>query len=253
MGQRLYQDLMRVNRFCLANGKNLELTRYKFFTEMIDELLISYRACGANIFSHVMEIRKNLLLDVKAEKKLASMARSGCAEMLIIAGMCLCFVAFARFVAQINIPMIDVALALGWQGAGAIVFFGLQQYIRQKIFSPFYAYVSRANLLDIFIKTNRPVNIIAQRLSLETLAQDASLSHLGERMALILAQIKENGIYDQEQTKELSQECWFCYEQKLADFTAKIKKLKLAIISLFFLTAYLYLFYALLSSAGAGH
>lgn len=249
-GNKLYQELLGLNRFHLANGKNIELTRYKFFTEMLDELLTAYRSSGANIFGHVLEIRKNLIHDLKTEKKLASLCKGSWVEMAMIGLLGVCFVLFAKFFAGIEISLLSCLGAFAWQAAGAAFFIYSERSIKKRIFSPFYQYLRRANLLDVYLKTNRPVNLIAKELELEALPSDTSMNHLKERMEEILRLVKERGGCDPEQTKELGMECWFCHDQKLEEFMQAVKRLKLAIIALFFLTGYLFLFYALVAGIG---
>ncbi|MCO4754491.1 MAG: hypothetical protein KC478_08405 [Bacteriovoracaceae bacterium] len=252
-GKQLYQELLNVNRFYLAKGQTVELTRYKFFTELLDELLKSYRSTGANIFEHIAETRKNLLLDIKQEKKLKTAASSSFAEMAMIFGMSVLFVSFAIAYAEIKIPTIFLIIAFSWQLLGSTCFFWVMRRLRVKRFGPFFSYLKSASFLDIYIKTNRPVNLIAKQLNLAQLPKDKSLEHIKDRMDLILSQIKNQGVYDQQQGRELGLECWFCYEQKLDSFLQEIKKLKLATITLFFLASYLFLFFSLVSTLQAGH
>ncbi|MEX0798247.1 MAG: hypothetical protein WD025_02315 [Bacteriovoracaceae bacterium] len=247
-GQQLYRELLGLNRFYLANGKKLELTEYKFFTEILDELLIFYRKGGANILEHIKEIRKNLILDLKQEKKLAAFARASRVEMALISGLSLCFALFANLFAQVSIEASALTLVFAWQLLGVCVFVLFQKHGRSRMFKPFFAYLKRASLLDVLIKTNQPVNLIAKKMNLATLPPDPVMFHLKERIEVILSQIQSAGVYDEEQSRELGQECWFCYEQKLELYQQTMKRLKLLVISLFFLGGYLYLFYALILS-----
>ena len=252
-GKVLYQELLKINRSQLSKGQTIELTRYKFFTELLDELLVNYRQTGANIFNHIGELRKNLLKDIKYEKKLAGARNSSLVEMGMIFGMSGLFSIFATSYAEINIPTSSLVLAFSWQLTGTFVFLYSMKVLRQKHFKPFHKYLRAASFLDIFIKTGRPVNVIAKRIELSSLDKDKSLLHLEERMELILEQIKSHGIYDQSQGEELGAECWYCYEEKLEHFFQEIKRLKLSVVTLFFLGSYLFIFFSLVGALQQGH
>lgn len=252
-GKVLYEELLKLNRSQLARGQSIELTQYKFFTELVDELLVNYRQTGANIFNYIGELRKNLLKDIKYEKKLAGARNSSLAEMGMIFGMSGMFSLFATSYAEINIPTSSLFLAFGWQLTGAFLFLYSMKVLRQKHFKPFHKYLRAASFLDIFIKTAHPVNVIAKKIELSSLDKDKSLLHLKERMELILEQIKSHGIYDQSQGEELGAECWYCYEEKLERFFQEIKRLKLSVITLFFLGSYLFIFFSLVGALQQGH
>ncbi|MBC74932.1 MAG: hypothetical protein CME64_02865 [Halobacteriovoraceae bacterium] len=252
-GQKLYRELLSLNRAKLASGKSIELTRYKFFTELLDELLVSYKQTGANIFGHIGELRKNLLKDIKYEKRLSGARGSSLAEMGMIFGMSALFTIFATSYAEIQIEGVALIFAFGWQALGVGLFLFALGKLRQKHFRPFQGYLKAASFLDIFIKTGQPVNIIAKKLALSSLIKDKSLDHLEDRMEMILEQIKSQGIYDSAQGAELGAECWYCYEEKLDRFFQEIKRLKLLVITLFFLGSYLFIFFSLVGALQQGH
>lgn len=249
-GLQLYKQLQSLNRFYLARGSKIELTNYKFFTSMAEELLISYRKDGVDIFGHTGQMRKNLNLDLKYEKKLSELIGGAFIEMGIIAMLGVCFQVFAKLFAGINNGFETTFLVLGWQLLGVLSFHLSQKWLRRHIFEPFYSYMKAANFLDISLLLGRPVNLINKRVTPQSLPEDMDLSHLKNRAISILENIKRYGIYDREQSRELVDECWYSYEQKLDKFCSQCKALKLGIIAAFFLTSYLFLFYDLVSSMG---
>lgn len=252
-GQKLYQELLGINSYTLGRGKFIEPTRYKFFSELLEELLIFYRNSGANIFEHLQELRKALLKDLKNEKQIVSMSRGSYGEMLIVALLGVCFSLFASLFAGVKIPAGACVIAFSWQLLGGLVFLALERQLRKRIFSSFGTYIGAACKLEIFLKLNRPVNSVARQIALESLPADKSLEHIKRRMEDIIRVVKENGGCDNQQLKEVALECWFSLEHKLEEFNRSTKGLKLFILTAFFLSGYLYLFYSMLGGLYAGH
>ena len=252
-GEALYRELLKINTFYLSAGKTIELPRYKFYTGLVDMLLIQYRREGAQIFDHLLGIRSNLLKDLKFEKKLLSFAAGASYEMGIIFVLGIAFVLFAKSFVGLEISVSACFIAFGWQALGAILFFFSYARLKERTFRPFGDYLRGAALLELGLKTNRPLSCLTKDLNLEDLANDPELNHIRARMDEILQLVKNKGSCHSSHTKELGTECWFSYERKMDEFEKRTKSVKLGVIALFFLTGYLGLFYSLLTSLGQGH
>lgn len=250
-GLQLYQDLQRINKFYLSTGKAIELPRYKFFTELCDELLMCFRRDGADVFPHLVSLRKNLNRDLKSEKRLSSIYWGAVLEMMVISSLSLLIFCFARYMTGIPLELASLFMALGLQGIGLGVFSFTSKLVKKRTFSSFKSHITSASLLDLGIRTSMPINLLAKRAGLEELEKDLDLGHIRERLVTIIKGLKSGSLGDLSQSEEAVEECWSVYDTKLDRYQSKIKALKLACIAAFFLSSYLFLFHSMIASAGA--
>lgn len=199
----------------------------------------------------MLQTRKNLMFDLRAEKKTADISRSALAEMGVVMLMGAVFLLFAGLYARLETSAVAAAAVFAWQSAGAGVLLWGAKALKRRIFAGFSGCVKRACALDVLLKTGRPINVVAKETDLENFPADPSLAHIKERMEEILYSAKRSGYSDSGQTKELLTECWFSHDLKLEKYILAIKRLKLFVMAAFFLTGYLFLFFSLVSSVGA--
>lgn len=246
-GGDLYRQVMSMNRLELSKGMNIELVQYKFFTGLVEELLVEFKRAGANIFDHLKDVRRGLMNDLAQEKKLHAELQGALIEMAMIGAISAAFGASIRFFAQVELSWWIYAGVWGWQALGVVVFVICQRRLKSKIFGPFDAYFRALAKLDLYVRINRPINFITQRIGIENCLLQKRLKHVRKRLEQVLFSLK-NGNYDFRLTQELIDECWFTYELAKEEFLTHAKRLKLMVVTIFFLMSYLFLFYALIAS-----
>ncbi len=222
-GLALYGELQRINRHYLSSGREIELPRYKFFTELCDELLLIFRREGADIFPHLIGLRKNLGRDLKAEKGLQSTIAGAFLEMGVITLLSVLIFGFARYMAMLPIEANSLLFALGVQGLGylALGIGGLS--IKHRTFRAFQSHITSASLCDLGIRTSMPINKLAKRADLQGLEPDKDLSHVRERLNTILRCLKAGNLGDLSQSEEAVEECWMVYDTKLARYHSRLR------------------------------
>ncbi len=216
------------------------LTKYKFYTDLLEQLFESHRKMGIAIKKFIPEIRRAVTNDLKFERKIFDECLGGVLQFIVIAATTWSFVFLAN--ALINIPTQKsiFLLMFGMQIAGILVFFQTLNWLKKKMFFPFAHALKELYLFNTLMEVGVPLNEVLTRSQILEggLVKEAQFSNEATRMKKLIERLKETGLSPREEALELIGQVWHLQEENFQKFTKKVQVLKFGILAFFFLPAY---------------
>lgn len=221
------------------------IPRYKFYTNLLEQLFESHRRLGIGIKRFIPEIRSGLIRDLQFEKKVLDELLAGLLQFLVIAATTWSFVFLSSSIVQIPLPQSILFFMLALQLSGVAVFFLLVKKLKSKTFTKFSKAIEELYLFSSFIEVGLPLNEILLRSGIlqGNLVNFKIFENLGERIKKLVARLKETGLSPRDEAQEIICQIWHLQEDNFQKFTKIAQLLKFSVLVFFFLPAYfLYLY-----------
>ncbi len=244
----LYREVILLSSQILKGDKKIELTKYKFFTALIDTLIISYQKLGLNIHEFLPGLKRALINDMRFEKKIHSELLGGIFQMLVTQLMGAFFVFSLRYQVDIRIELSDLVLPIFIQLAGYIVFLVLFFKVKISRFEPVESYLKAFYSLNVYLTTRFPVNKINEKINFDSLCSSKDLQIYKIRAADFLAQIKNSGSLGEDDVEMTIEELWFLQEYRFESFLKHLAAIKLFVLIFFFLSSFMLVILKVMSS-----
>lgn len=223
----------------------IELPKYKFFTDLILELLQLHKKLGINLSLYLPKIRLELQRDHRFEKKLHELMLNCIWQFLIIISVTWGFISFSSMMIAVFPSGKVISSILFLQMLGAIVFFYMKVFLYKKTFAEleqiiekFYKFLS---LVDVGI----PISKILEYSQINALGKvkQKDLRSYAQRVHSLLTYWQQNGHSPKNEMTEILEDVWALKESLFEAFLKKLEVLKFIVLALFYLPAYfLYLF-----------
>lgn len=221
------------------------LPKYKFYTDLLDQLFELNRKQGIGIKKFIPEIRLALIRDLQFEKKVFDEIVSGFMQFLVIAATTWSFVFLSSKLVEIPLNKGIALMMLVLEIIGSILFFQMIKKVKFKSFSKFSKAVEELYLFTSLIEVGLPLNEVLLRSNIlqGSLSSQKTFENLSERMRKLISRMKENGLSPKDEAQEIIREIWHLQEVYFQKFTKIVQLLKFSILAFFFLPAYfLYLY-----------
>jgi len=247
-GQDLFITLLNAPHKLVGKGGEISLPQYKFYTDIVNELILTARKFGTPISKSITEIKKALTQDMNFEKKIRSMLLGGIYQMLLISGFAWIFYFFARVEVGINISTWDLSIVILIQVLGLLVFIVLFVLLKTKSFGPWQQYLMSLYKLRAMINAQMPISLISKKIDFNQLKDSKYLSPIKLRIHTLVDQVKDLGYVDQRDYDDLIGEMWYLGEFNFEQFLKHLNGAKLLVITCFSLPSYLYVLYLFLNA-----
>lgn len=229
-------------------NEKLHLPHYKFYSEIIETLLSLARRMGGNYQESLLALRDGLQSDQQFEKKLKE-SRLGCwLQMIMVMVLTWVFVVASLTLVNVRVSgMKLVAIAL-WQTLGLALLPWLMIYYRRKYFSDIGLLWK---MLYVLMSLAR---VPLSRSEIFAMAGIQDLSKINQKNLLPLTEKLKNtcrealrggGSYEGE-VRYLMEELRFQEKWHFTLFEKRLSIIKLSLMSIFFLPAYLSFIFMLL-------
>ncbi|MDD4972796.1 MAG: hypothetical protein PHY93_00515 [Bacteriovorax sp.] len=221
------------------------LPRYKFYTNLLEQLFETHRRLGIGIKKFIPEIRSGLIRDLQFEKKVLDEIIGGLLQFLVIATTTWSFVFLSASLVQIPLSKSTIFFMLALQLGGVVVFFQLVKIVKSKTFLKFSKAIEELYLFSTLLEIGLPLNEILLRSGIlqGNLINFKIFENLSDRIKKLIARLKETGLTPRDETQEIIREIWHLQEENFQKFTKIVQVLKFSILVFFFLPAYfLYLY-----------
>lgn len=225
--------------------QRVELPKYKFFTDLILELLQLHKKLGINLSLYLPKIRLELQRDYRFEKKVQELMINCAYQFLIIIAVTWGFIFFSSMMINVFPSGIVVVSILFLQFIGVVIFFYLKHFLYQKTFlelekiiEKFYKFLS---LIDVGI----PMAKVLEYSQIAALSntKEKNLTTYAQRVNQLLIYWQQNGHSPKSEMSEILEDIWALKETLFEAFLKKLEVLKFIVLALFYLPAYfLYLF-----------
>lgn len=223
------------------------LPRYKFYTDLLEQLFECNRKLGISIKKFIPEIRLGLIKDLQFEKKVFDEILSGFLQFLVISATTWSFVFLSSQLVQIPLNKGIVLIMIALQLLGGIAFFHLIKRLKTKTFFPFSKAIEELYLFNSLMDVGLPINevIIRSNIYQGSLFGHKIFRNLANRLKKIVTQMKENGLSPKDEAQEIIREIWHLQEVHFQKFTKMQQALKFSILAFFFLPAYFVYLYSI--------
>jgi hypothetical protein len=221
------------------------LCRYKFYTELLEQLFEAHRRLGIGVKKFIPEIRKALIKDLQFEKKILDEIIGAFLQFLVIAVTTWSFVLLSSSLVTIH-PNHNIFILMSLlQIMGVFVFYQLLIKLKNKTFFKFSLAIQELYLFSTLLEVGIPLNEILLKSNIlqGSLGEHRLFSPLAMRVKKLLDRLKETGLSPREEVEEVISSIWQLQEENFGKFTKKVQVLKFSILAFFFLPAYfLYLY-----------
>ncbi|MFA6237677.1 MAG: hypothetical protein WC635_10155 [Bacteriovorax sp.] len=223
------------------------LPKYKFYTELLEQLFEAHRLLGIGIKKFIPEIRLALIRDLQFEKKIFDEILSGFLQFMVIAVTTWSFVILSKSLVQIRLTGTTVFIMLFLQISGAVLFFYLMAFLKNKVFFPFSKAIEELYLFISLMEVGLSVNEVLQRSGIlqGSLATHKSFANLSVRLKKLISRMKETGLSPKDEAQEIIREIWHLQEVTFGKFARTLQILKFSILACFYLPAYFLFLYSI--------
>ena len=237
-----------MNEQLLNCGSTFKLPKYKFFTNLVDELLFSMKQFGTNINSFLPEIKKALISDMRFEMKIRREFQGAIFQMFFVQIFGIIFITSMHIQLSRDFILEEYLPSLILQVIGYSLFIIIFSIIKVKTFKDLDSYISSLYQIRILTCANIPLKDIHNRVGLNELKEDKLLSPIKKRIFQIMSQIKNTGHLSQDDIETTIEEIWFINEFKFEQFLRHLSALKLLVIVIFFLSSFMLILLQVLES-----
>lgn len=231
----------------ITRTHKIDLVKYKYFKELVYDLFKAKKTYGAPIDKAIGEIKKALSKDIYFEKKISSSLMGGIFQMLTITVTGIMFILMSCFQLKLKFPYDTFIIALSLNALGALIYVFLFHYLKIKYFGSLERIIKSCYLLRCYLRCQMPVISAINKVNFSNLNISKNESYIKERIDLMLQKIKEVGYLDFSELDMQIDEIWLLFEFKFENFQKILSVLKLGVITLFFLTSYLYVIYSFIN------
>lgn len=216
------------------------LPKYKFYTDLLEQLFESNRLLGIGIKKFIPEIRLAIIRDLQFEKKIFEEILSALIQFLMIAATTWSFVFLSKSLVQIPLDNSTVFLMIALELIGMGIFFYLVSLLKTKAFNPFSKAIEELYLFSALMEVGLSVNEVLQRSEVMqgSLVNHKNFYNLADRLKKLVSRMKDSGLSPKDEAQEIIRELWHLQEVYFGRFTRIVQVLKFSILAFFFLPAY---------------
>jgi hypothetical protein len=222
-------------------GHKVLLPHYKFYTEVIEVLLLIARKVGGNYLDSFLFLRESLQADLQFEKKIKEAVWGIYLHMVIIMLLTWSFILSALSMVDMKVNTLHLVGIFLWQIIGLIMLPLKIKMLRKKYFSD----IGKIWKVLLILKSLQKIPISQSEIL--NFAGINELSNITNRtLDIIVFKIKEScqkvlklGLSYEDDLKYLIEELRFQEKWHFDVFEKKISSMKLILLSVFFLPSYL--------------
>lgn len=237
--QSLIRFLMKLDQ-STGRSKNITIPQYKFYSNLVEDLLYYQNQFGAKITKSLMEIRKSLRKDLKNVKLINGIIFGTlyqyCALSLFIWG----FIFSAQSILNVGMSREEVLIIVIVQILGLVLFYLGYSSLYRRSFSLIECYLRSIYRFRLLLEVSRPISEAIKISEITTLNNSKGLADLNGRLVLLAEGIKRVGRVSFEEFEACIDEVWDVYEVRLDVFMRHVSTLKIFLILFFVLPCFLY-------------
>ncbi|EQC51123.1 hypothetical protein [Bacteriovorax sp. DB6_IX] len=236
-GQRLYGQIM----FLRADSSLNELQSYKFFNDLISDILNFSNTYGSPLQAPRDVIKSSLLKDLSRQKKMGELISSSLGQFFVAAMITWAFLFYSASILSFQISYFFIVPIVIWQVFGLITFLWLHKKLYHRdlaVFEMAFKSIYRLKLLfQIGIGVNEAIEK-SNILSLYESSQGKLRTHLS-RLESILEQRKERGEPVEEEMTLFTNEIWELFDFEAEKMEKRVTILRFLWLCLFYFSVYL--------------
>lgn len=223
--------------------------KYKDFTQNWGQLLEWQRLLGVGVKAPLLELKKQLIQDLRMERKKKKLITNTLFQALSISFMTLLFTMTLIGLHLITLSVAKIIFIIVWQIIGLIILkSGTQRLQRNFFFEADHFHLALVQLL-IFSNAGLPISKILNQLPWKSLNKfkKAEFCQKRESLKKRVELWKNQGLELKQWLQEQFDESLFCSQIQLEEFEQSLAILSFMILVLFFLSTFLFIVYQMVS------
>ena len=238
--------------FSFSKGKEETGEGYKFYTGLVNEILLYNRELGGYSKKNFQVVKKALLGDIRFEKKVEKEMRGSFFQYVCLGLVTWFFIGGSHQILgeKISISLKKLLLILCFQMAGVLLYQVVCRRVKKKDFYFFNLYYGPLFRFFILIHLNLPVGVVLEKSGFEVFYKERPLSWkpVLEDLRSLINKWKNQGGEVRSELDDIVEEVYFLRDLSFEKYKEKIQFLRLIFLGIFFLGPYLFYLSALLSS-----
>lgn len=246
--EKLQKELWAINRINLKDSIKVELSEYKFFTQILEYLLKSHRQLGVDIFGALQNLKDCLGKDIIYEKKLIKIKKQAFLEIGIIFLFSLLFLFSAKQLVDIDFPLVNILIIITWQFIGAVVLYFFIKNKQKQYFNELFLLLSSIYQFHALGGTSIAINELIERIGFDKIQKLKKHQHIINIFNKVIYDLKHYGLLEKMHLDELLQCVNNEYNEVFESFEKTVKAMKLLVIMLFSVISYLFTMYSMMQT-----
>jgi hypothetical protein len=235
-------------------GNRQELTahtiipRYKYYSEIIEIILDLARKIGGQYQDGLLNLRERLQSDLQFEKKIKEQLWGAVLQMALMVLLTWGFILGALHITQVDIAFFSLSFILLWQVIGLGCLPVALKCLRQKYFADLGKFWRILHILQSLSHVPLARSEILAKAEVNSIKEikSISLNPLIEKLKDLCRKTLQTGGSYREDLKSLMQDLEFQEKWHFELFVKRLGVLKLMLLGVFFLPAYLAFIFLLL-------
>ncbi len=213
---------------------------YKFFSPLLETILIYSKHFGIPLFNFLKEFKHHLRKDLQHEKSVFKELRDGIFQCIFLALVSFCFWWWSHFFLDIPISYSkNFKIALFLEGMGIFSYLGFFHVFKKNLLQSFDPFFSSYYLFWGVSSIGLPVvEVLGISQIMEIRTSDKELGSLQKRMEGLVTSWKEKGFPVKDGVEEVIWQLWDLYETRFQVFRRNLKIVNFLITALFYLSAF---------------
>jgi hypothetical protein len=215
------------------------LPRYKFYSELIQQLVLLNRQWGAEVSGHLKNLKKEIQNDYLSSRKLGQIKNSAWIQMVLICMVTWGFVYACSQVVE-NQGAFYLPMA-GLQLSGFFIFYWLEKGIFHRYFRALAGYYREMMVINALYGTGLPFKKILEQCELGDLfASDKRFEQeIQDGLSTILHKVMDLGLSAREDLDNLLDHVRQEIQLRTELYRKRMEVFKFGVLALFFLSSYL--------------
>lgn len=213
---------------------------YKFFSPLLESILIYSKHFGIPLFNFLKEFKHHLRKDLQHEKSVFKELRDGIFQSIFLASVSFCFWWWSHYFLDIPTSYSkNFKIALFLEGMGIFAYLGFFHIFKRKLIQSFDPFFSSYYLFWGVSLIGLPVvEVLGISQIMDKRSSDKDLGFLQRRMEGLVTSWKEKGFPVKEGVEEVICQLWDLYETRFQVFRRNLKIVNFLIMALFYLPAF---------------
>lgn len=236
--QSLAEECMLLMSGPIQLSTKFELTRYSFYTDIIEALIRNSLKHGAPIKKYMAPLRGSILKSALFDKRINSLVVSSVLQMVCCAFFVWLFQMVCKLWFNIKLsPTLNIVM-WGYQILGLIAFILIGIKIYKKIIYPLYELLKTTYTIHSLSQSTMGITQVLENSGLKTITEGTRYkAYVRELNSIINSRLKK-GLSPVELLEGLLSNLWLELEISLDQFQKQLTLLKFSVLCFVFLPAY---------------
>jgi hypothetical protein len=229
--------------YLLKPNANSDIPNYKFYTQIVSELLKLRKRYGTDVREAFRELKKASQNDYKENCNIQNEISGFYFQYVFVSIFTWVFILNFESTLELETSLFKTLGLLVWQIFGAMASWRIIVILRRSSFGLFSSYFKSLYILKSLLLSSRPVSEALDKAKFLEIEASSKLSFVQGVIETILNNIKQYGIFHQSDIDGVILDLWGLYENEIHKFKKRLIGIKLFFIGFFIFPGFLWSLY----------